>query len=131
MSTVDIDLTKHVHDDGHHDDHHHDEHHDSFITKYIFTTDHKMIAKQFLITGIISFNDGSWPSIVVKVRVEPGSRNPRGIIKAEMLSPLSACVLLNWLANKLRGDRHVPYSFSPRNRFRSVSKEEAGRLAAK
>ncbi|MEY3350501.1 MAG: hypothetical protein RIQ50_612, partial [Bacteroidota bacterium] len=33
-------------------DHHDHEHHDSFITKYIFSTDHKMIAKQFLITGI-------------------------------------------------------------------------------
>ena len=32
---------------------HHDEHHDqSFITKYIFSEDHKVIAKQFLITGI-------------------------------------------------------------------------------
>lgn len=39
--------------------HHHDQGHDhgyhkeSFITKYIFSQDHKMIAKQFLITGII------------------------------------------------------------------------------
>ncbi|MEM6262406.1 MAG: cbb3-type cytochrome c oxidase subunit I [Bacteroidota bacterium] len=40
-----------VGDHGHHDDHHHD---DNFITKYIFSTDHKMIAKQFLITGILS-----------------------------------------------------------------------------
>ena len=31
--------------------HDHDHHDDSFITKYIFSTDHKMIAKQFLITG--------------------------------------------------------------------------------
>ncbi len=39
--------------DGHagHDDHHHHEQH--FITKYIFSQDHKVIAKQFLITGII------------------------------------------------------------------------------
>lgn len=41
-----------LHDDHFH--HHHDEdHHESFITKYIFSQDHKMIAKQFLITGII------------------------------------------------------------------------------
>lgn len=40
-----------VHDHGH-DDHHHD-HHQTFITKYIFSTDHKMISKQFLITAII------------------------------------------------------------------------------
>lgn len=35
----------HGHDHGHHKE--------TFITKYIFSQDHKMIAKQFLITGII------------------------------------------------------------------------------
>ncbi len=44
------------HDDhhGHHDHDHHDHHHheESFISKYIFSMDHKMIAKQFLVTGI-------------------------------------------------------------------------------
>ncbi|MGV6944467.1 cytochrome c oxidase subunit I [Sphingobacterium kyonggiense] len=39
------------HDAAHHDDHGH--HHESFLTKYVFSQDHKMIAKQFLITGII------------------------------------------------------------------------------
>src|SRR5690606_720385 len=33
-----------------HDAHDH-EHSDNFITKYIFSTDHKMIAKQYLVTG--------------------------------------------------------------------------------
>lgn len=39
----------------HHVDHHgdHGHHHESFWTKYVFSQDHKMIAKQFLITGII------------------------------------------------------------------------------
>ncbi|MBE7177199.1 MAG: cbb3-type cytochrome c oxidase subunit I [Mucilaginibacter polytrichastri] len=38
----------------HHDDHGHGHHHkETFITKYIFSQDHKMIAKQFLITGVI------------------------------------------------------------------------------
>ncbi|KAF2326863.1 cytochrome c oxidase subunit I [Flavobacterium daemonense] len=42
----------HGHDHGH--DHEHEHHHkDTFITKYIFSIDHKMIAKQYLITGII------------------------------------------------------------------------------
>ncbi len=37
-----------------HDDHHAHEHHEPhFIFKYIFSQDHKIIAKQFLITGII------------------------------------------------------------------------------
>lgn len=39
------------HNTGHHDAHEH--HHESFWTKYIFSQDHKMIAKQFLITGIV------------------------------------------------------------------------------
>jgi cytochrome c oxidase subunit 1 len=39
------------HDAAHHDAHGH--HHETFLTKYIFSGDHKMIAKQFLITGII------------------------------------------------------------------------------
>nr|WP_315149519.1 cbb3-type cytochrome c oxidase subunit I [uncultured Flavobacterium sp.] len=40
------------HDHGH--DHEHEHHHkDTFITKYIFSIDHKMIAKQYLLTGII------------------------------------------------------------------------------
>jgi len=40
------------HDHG--QDHEHEHHHkDTFITKYIFSIDHKMIAKQYLITGII------------------------------------------------------------------------------
>ncbi len=50
MSTISI-LDTHHHDN--HDDHGHGHHHETFITKYIFSQDHKMIAKQFLITGII------------------------------------------------------------------------------
>jgi cytochrome c oxidase subunit 1 len=42
----------HNHDHSH--DHDHEHHHkDTFITKYIFSIDHKMIAKQYLITGIV------------------------------------------------------------------------------
>ena len=41
----------HSHDDHAHD-HAHDHHEQSFWTKYIFSTDHKMISKQFLITAI-------------------------------------------------------------------------------
>lgn len=39
---------------AHHDEHEHHEHHqESFISKYIFSQDHKMISRQFLVTGII------------------------------------------------------------------------------
>ena len=45
-------MSAEAHDHGH--DHEHEHHHkDTFITKYIFSVDHKMIAKQYLITGII------------------------------------------------------------------------------
>lgn len=38
---------------GHHDSHdHHDHHEESFVSKYIFSQDHKMIGKQFLITAV-------------------------------------------------------------------------------
>ncbi|QQT28202.1 cbb3-type cytochrome c oxidase subunit I [Sphingobacterium spiritivorum] len=39
------------HSADHHDSHGH--HQESFLSKYVFSMDHKMIAKQFLITGII------------------------------------------------------------------------------
>jgi cytochrome c oxidase subunit 1 len=49
MSTLSVqDHGVHAHDH----DHDHEHHHDTFLTKYIFSQDHKMIAKQFLITGI-------------------------------------------------------------------------------
>lgn len=37
------------HDHGHHDHGHHEE---SFVSKYIFSQDHKMIGKQFLLTAV-------------------------------------------------------------------------------
>ena len=44
----------HAHTDDHAVDHGHEHHHkDTFITKYIFSIDHKMIAKQYLLTGLI------------------------------------------------------------------------------
>ena len=41
--------------------HEHQEHHDTFITKYIFSQDHKTIAKQFLILGIFWALIGALP----------------------------------------------------------------------
>ncbi|MFM8432214.1 MAG: cbb3-type cytochrome c oxidase subunit I [Bacteroidota bacterium] len=42
----------HGHLDAHSGHDHHEHHHDSFWTKYVFSTDHKMISKQFLVTAI-------------------------------------------------------------------------------
>lgn len=49
MATVDLHIDSHAHDDHGHD---HDHHELSFVQKYIFSEDHKVIAKQFLISGM-------------------------------------------------------------------------------
>ena len=56
-----------VHDLGHaaHDAHHHQ----SFITKYIFSQDHKMISRQFLITGIIWAVVGGLLSVLFRLQL--------------------------------------------------------------
>ena len=57
--------TAHSHD-AHGHDHHHEE---SFLTKYVFTTDHKMIGKQFLITGIIWAIIGGLFSVLFRLQL--------------------------------------------------------------
>lgn len=37
---------------GHHDSHGHEHHEENFVSKYIFSQDHKMIGKQFLMTAV-------------------------------------------------------------------------------
>jgi cytochrome c oxidase subunit 1 len=53
------------HDAGH--EHHH--HHETFITKYVFSQDHKMIAKQFLVTGMIWAIIGGLFSVVFRLQL--------------------------------------------------------------
>jgi cytochrome c oxidase subunit 1 len=52
-------------------DHHgHDHHHkESFISKYVFSMDHKMISKQFLITGIIMGVIGMGMSLLFRLQL--------------------------------------------------------------
>lgn len=58
-----------AHDHSHgHDDHAH-HHKDTFITKYIFSIDHKMIAKQYLISGIIMGIIGVGMSILFRMQI--------------------------------------------------------------
>ncbi len=60
--------TAHAHVDDHaHDEHHH--HKETFITKYIFSQDHKMIAKQYLITGLIMGAIGIFMSILFRIQL--------------------------------------------------------------
>ena len=42
-----------VHHDHVQEDAHDNDHEESFVSKYIFSQDHKMISRQFLITAII------------------------------------------------------------------------------
>ena len=51
------------------DAHHEHQHHETFITKYVFSQDHKMIAKQFLITGIIWAIIGGLFSVIFRLQL--------------------------------------------------------------
>ena len=51
-----------------HDSHHHD-HKESFISKYVFSMDHKMISRQFLITGIIMGIIGMGMSLLFRLQL--------------------------------------------------------------
>src|SRR6187455_1982273 len=55
--------------EAHHDDHHVHHHHETFISKYVFSMDHKMIAKQFLITGIIWAIIGGLFSVLFRLQL--------------------------------------------------------------
>ncbi len=66
MSVTDLQIQN----DLAHDDHHHDEdHRQSFVSKYIFSTDHKTIGKQFLITGIFWAIIGGGLSLIFRLQL--------------------------------------------------------------
>lgn len=48
---------------------HHEHHHETFISKYVFSQDHKMIAKQFLITGMIWAIIGGLFSVIFRLQL--------------------------------------------------------------
>ena len=52
-----------------HDVHHEHHHHETFISKYVFSQDHKMIAKQFLITGMIWAIIGGLFSVIFRLQL--------------------------------------------------------------
>ncbi|MBO9565096.1 MAG: cbb3-type cytochrome c oxidase subunit I [Niastella sp.] len=55
--------------DVHHDEHHVHHHKETFITKYVFSQDHKMIAKQFLITGMVWAILGGLMSVLFRLQL--------------------------------------------------------------
>jgi cytochrome c oxidase subunit 1 len=83
---------------GHHSAHdHHDHHEESFVSKYIFSHDHKMIGKQFLITAIFMGLVAMLLSILFRIQLAwPGESSdflsfflgetwaPGGILKENM-----------------------------------------------
>ncbi len=46
-----------------------DHHHETFISKYVFSHDHKMIAKQFLITGMFMATVGMIMSVLFRIQI--------------------------------------------------------------
>lgn len=52
-----------------HDHGHGGHHHETFITKYIFSQDHKMIAKQFLVTGMTWAVLGGLMSVLFRIQL--------------------------------------------------------------
>ncbi len=55
------------HGHGHgHDDHHHHEDNRNFIERYVFSTDHKVIAIQFLFSGLIFFLIGGLLAMAIR-----------------------------------------------------------------
>lgn len=62
---VPTEVGSHHHDD--HNGHHH--HHETFISKYVFSMDHKTIGKQFLITGIVWAIIGGLFSVLFRLQL--------------------------------------------------------------
>jgi cytochrome c oxidase subunit 1 len=80
---------------GHHDDHGH--HEESFVSKYIFSQDHKMIGKQFLMTAVFMGIVAMILSILFRIQLAwPGESSdvltfflgetwaPGGVLKEDM-----------------------------------------------
>lgn len=63
MAIADIHISEATHDEHEH------EHEQSFITKYIFSQDHKTIAKQFLISGIFWALVGGMLSLAFRIQL--------------------------------------------------------------
>jgi len=63
-ATATSEHNEHIQDEMMH--HHHEE---TFITKYIFSTDHKMIAKQFLVTGMMMGIIGVMMSMLFRLQL--------------------------------------------------------------
>ncbi|HAD34533.1 MAG TPA: cytochrome c oxidase subunit I [Chitinophagaceae bacterium] len=74
-ATLHQEIHTHHHDHAHHDhdhrhdDHGHHEHKQHFISKYVFSMDHKIISRQFLITGIFWAIAGGLMSVFFRLQL--------------------------------------------------------------
>ena len=55
--------------DGHHHDDHHGHHDEGFLTKYLWSTDHKMICFQYLFTGMIMAAIGGYMAYAFRMQL--------------------------------------------------------------
>ena len=60
---------QHLSQDDHSNKEAHSHHKETFISKYVFSMDHKMIAKQFLITGIVMGCLGVMMSMIFRLQL--------------------------------------------------------------
>jgi cytochrome c oxidase subunit I len=63
------DHSTHEHHDSHGHHEHHEHHEQGFISKYIFSTDHKMISKQFLVTAIFMALVAMIMSVIFRIQL--------------------------------------------------------------
>ena len=70
-------MADHAHDHAHDEHHDHEHHTENFWTKYVFSMDHKMIGKQFLITGMFMGVIGVFMSMLFRLQLAwPGESFP-------------------------------------------------------
>ena len=70
-------MADHAHDHAHGAHHDHEHHTENFWTKYVFSMDHKMIGKQFLITGMFMGVIGVFMSMLFRLQLAwPGESFP-------------------------------------------------------
>ncbi len=74
---MEVKHTAHAEHAEKHEVHEHHEHHETFWTKYVFSQDHKMICKQFLITAIFMAYVAMFMSMVFRLQLaNPGKPYP-------------------------------------------------------
>lgn len=69
LDATDILIEQHGVDDHFHEHHHGDKYQSNFIMKYVFSMDHKMISKQFLITGMFWAFIGGAMSVIFRLQL--------------------------------------------------------------